>query len=278
MVTPNLNFLYFLRALVYPFLAFSFSTHWSADLKKASFFSILLFLCFGIVQYLILPDLRLYKNLGFDDHYYRLAGTLLDPNFTGAILATFIIFFLTTKKYLLSIVFLTCLTLTFSRASYLAFLLTLIPLVFQKKAFKLFLLLPLLALLIYVSPKPFGEGVNLLRTYSISSRATSWGNGLQLFAKKPVMGNGFGHLTGDLGQKVSVDNSYIYLLAGSGLLGLASFIFVLFAVLKTINKNTYLLLLPILIHSIFNNSLFYIWIMALFWILVGFSLKENKSA
>lgn len=276
--SPTTNLFYYLRALAYPFLAFSYFVHKSDDLKKLSIISATIFVGLAALQYLLLPDLRIYKNLGFDDHYYRLAGTLVDPNFTGATLATLAIFFLVTKKYFASLVLIVSLALTFSRASYLAFVATIVPLVAHKKFLKLLWLVPLLALTVFFSPKPFGEGVNLFRTYSIFSRVQSINNGVELFLEKPITGHGFGMLTNHSGDKVSVDNSTVYLLASSGLLGLASFVLVIFAVLKTTKKGTYLLLLPILIHSLFNNSFFYIWIMSLFWILVGHSFKENKSA
>lgn len=277
-LTPNLNFLYYLRALVYPFLAFSVDLHKGDDLKKITYFSGFFFVILAFLQYLFLPDLRLYKNLGFDDHYYRLAGTLVDPNFTGAILATFAILLLVAKKYYATLVLVFSLALTFSRASYLAFVATIVPLVAHKKYLKLFWLVPLLVLTVYFSPKPFGEGVNLFRTYSIFSRIQSINNGMQLFLERPITGQGFGMLINSSGDKVSVDNSYVYLLASSGLLGIASFALVIFAVIKSTKKGTYLLLLPILFHSLFNNSFFYIWIMSLFWVLVGYSFKENKSA
>ena len=275
-LAPTTNFFYYMRVLAYPFLAFSYFVHKSDDLKKISILSVIIFVALALLQYLLLPDLRIFKNLGFDDHYYRLAGTLLDPNFAGAILATVAIFLLVSKKYSASLVLIFSLALTFSRASYLAFVTTLVPLVAYKKYLKLLWLVPVLALGVYFSPKPFGEGVNLFRTYSIYSRAQSINNGVQLFLERPTVGKGFGELTSTAGNKVSVDNSYVYLLAGSGLLGFVSFILVIFAVLNTTQKDTYLLLLPILIHSLFNNSFFYIWIMSLFWVLVGYSFKENK--
>lgn len=275
--TPTINFFYYLRVLAYPFLAFSIFNHKSSDLKKITYTSGATFVILALIQYLLLPDLRIYKNLGFDDHYYRLAGTLLDPNFTGAILTTLLVFLLLAKKYLASFLVLLSLALTFSRASYLSFIGALSFFVLQKKYIKLSLVLPLLGIVIYFAPKPFGEGVNLFRTYSITSRLVSLNDGLKLFLDSPVFGVGFGHLINPLGQKISVDNSYVYILASTGLLGLVSFILVIFAILKTTIKNTHLLLLPILIHSLFNNSFFYIWIMSLFWVIVGYSLKENKS-
>ncbi len=277
LISPTTNFFYYLRVLVYPFLAFSYFVHRSDDLKKLSIFSVITFAGLALFQYLLLPDLRIYKNLGFDDHYYRLAGSLVDPNFTGAVLATFAILFLAAKKYYATLMLVFSLALTFSRASYLAFVSTLVPLVAYKKFLKLLWLVPLLAFAVYFSPKPFGEGVNLFRTFSVFSRVQSISNGMQLFLEKPITGQGFGVLTNPDGDKVNVDNSYVYLLASSGLLGLVSFVSVLFAVLKTTKKDTYLLLLPILIHSLFNNSFFYIWILSLFWVLVGYSFKGNKS-
>lgn len=275
--SPTTNLFYYLRVLAYPFLAFSYFVHNSDDLKKLSTLSATIFVGLAVTQYLLLPDLRVFKNLGFDDHYYRLAGTLVDPNFTGAILATFAIILLVAKKYYATLVLVFSLALTFSRASYLAFVATMIPLVANKKFLKLLWLVPLLALAVYFSPKPFGEGVNLFRTYSIFSRVQSINNGVQLFLERPITGQGLGMLTNTNGDKVSIDNSYVYLLASSGLLGLVSYMSVLFAVIKSTKKGTYLLLLPILFHSLFNNSFFYIWIMSLFWILVGYSFKENKS-
>ena len=116
LVSLSDNFLYYLRAFSYPFIALSYHKQSSGDLKKVSIFSVFLFILFSLGQYLLLPDLRLYKNLGFDDHYYRLAGTLLDPNFTGAIFASLSIFFILKKDYFLSLIGLISISLTFSRA------------------------------------------------------------------------------------------------------------------------------------------------------------------
>ncbi len=268
--SPTTNLFYYLRVLAYPFLAFACFVHKSDDLKKLSNLSAIIFVGLAVFQYLLLPDLRVFKNLGFDDHYYRLAGSLVDPNFTGAILASIAIFLLASKKYMYSFVLIACLALTFSRASYLAFLLPLVLLAIYKKLTKVLWFLPILFVFIYFSPKPFGEGVNLLRTYSISSRMVSVANGIQLAKENPVVGLGFG-------LNLSIDNSYIYLFAGAGLLGVGSLLIVLYAIYKSTSAITCIYLLPILVHSLFNNSFFYIWIMSLFWVLVGYSFKENKS-
>ena len=43
-----------------------------------------LIIWFGILQYALVPDLRSLHILGWDDHLNRLAGSFLDPNFTGS--------------------------------------------------------------------------------------------------------------------------------------------------------------------------------------------------
>src|SRR3990170_8831618 len=59
--------------------------------KKELLFNSLIAVCvitavLGWIQYLWLPDLRDLKYIGWDDHYFRLFGTFLDPAFMGIIL------------------------------------------------------------------------------------------------------------------------------------------------------------------------------------------------
>ena len=61
----------------------------------------LLYVWFGLIQYAFLPDTRFLFNLGWDDHYYRLMSTLLDPNFAGMI-------FVLTFAYIYSLKTLLC--------------------------------------------------------------------------------------------------------------------------------------------------------------------------
>jgi len=41
---------------------------------------------FGWLQYFLIPDLRWLKMFNWDDHLYRLAGTILDPGFMGILM------------------------------------------------------------------------------------------------------------------------------------------------------------------------------------------------
>ncbi len=152
---------------------------------------------FGLWQYLFLPDVRFLSILGFDDHYYRLIGSWFDPSVTGLIYAILSLYWinrlpgsnLRRKWYLLvPVVFsVMALTLTYSRASYLAFCVGLGILYLakfdnilkNKKIFEFkYWLVPVLiivtfAITLYLAPKPGGEGVKLSRTSSITRRQTS---------------------------------------------------------------------------------------------------------
>lgn len=50
---------------------------------SGALFSGFMIVVFGLLQYFFLPDTRFLFFLGWDDHYYRLISTFLDPSFTG---------------------------------------------------------------------------------------------------------------------------------------------------------------------------------------------------
>ena len=224
-----------------------------------------IFLFIGFFQYFLLPDTRFLTYLGFDDHYFRLIGSLIDPNFTGLVLVVFTL--LAPKRFF--VVPLLALALTFSRASFLALAVSLVYLSFTKKQFKLLFLLLILGVFLYFAPKPFGEGVNLFRTFSIISRFENQKQALAIFLKNPILGVGFGPR--------KIDNSFIFVLATTGTVGFIAFIaFLKKAWQVTPDPLIKASLLAVLIHSLFNNSLFYSWILALLFLLV--SLRPTKSA
>ena len=224
-----------------------------------------IFLFIGFFQYFLLPDTRFLTYLGFDDHYFRLIGSLIDPNFTGLVLVVFTL--LAPKRFF--VVPLLALALTFSRASFLALAVSLVYLSFTKKQFKLLFLLLILGVFLYFAPKPFGEGVNLFRTFSIISRFENQKQALAIFLKNPILGVGFGPR--------KIDNSFIFVLATTGTVGFIAFMaFLKKAWQVTPDPLIKAALLAVLVHSLFNNSLFYSWILALFFLLV--SLRPTKSA
>ena len=88
----EIGLLYFLRFLSYILFFIMIWNFVKVDVKiKDKIFYSLIFVSvataiFGWAQYIFLPDLRDLKYLGWDDHYFRLVGTFLDPGFTGIIL------------------------------------------------------------------------------------------------------------------------------------------------------------------------------------------------
>ncbi len=260
---------YLLRVIVYPVLYFVAKNNKSRDLQLLSFISALLFIAFGLLQYFLLPDLRFLKNLGFDDHLYRLAGTFADPNFAGAILASLSLVFLSLNQYLLLLVSLLSLALTFSRASYLAFVVGLILYVILNKKYKALAIMGFLSVAIFLSPKPFGEGVNLLRTVSIFSRLENVKEGIILFQQKPVFGWGYNTLN------ASLSNSFVFILATSGVVGFVAFLNLLKSVYLNSSNTSKVILVALLTHSLFNNTFFFIYALSFFWITLA--LMEYKK-
>lgn len=270
---------YLARLCLYPTIYFATRQFSGKKIFPLTMISLLIFCLLGLLQYLFFPDMRFLKNLGFDDHYYRLISSFYDPNFAGAIFAGSSLFFLALGQWLSALPLVLLLALTFSRASYLVFLVGISGLLYFRKKWYLLIFLFLLAAIVYFIPKPFGEGVNLFRTFSIFSRFDSWLAGWQLFVQKPLLGWGYNTLRTITGNRFQIDNSYVYLAATTGIFGLAAF----FNLLKSIFKITKWLpqrifILALLTHSLFNNSLFYIWLYFTFWLVSGLPTKGYKGS
>jgi O-antigen ligase len=247
---------------------------------------------FGLIQYFAWPDLTSLKYIGWDPHYYRLAGTFLDPNFTGIILVLTIILLISKFKpsiihYSLFFILYLSLALTYSRASWLAFLGGVGSWFWLKKRKKgigaIILIIIIIAITAAVLPRgPGGEGVRLERTSSVLSRVGSWQQALIIAKDKPIFGVGFntyryaqkkyGFLGEDWQTSHSgggVDNSFLFVLATSGILGLVGLLGLLgkiFALSFRKSPLVFASLVAILIHSLFNNTLFYPWVMG--WLVI----------
>lgn len=268
------------------------------SLKQGLLLSGMALVIFGWAQYLLLPDLTQLKWLGWDDHFYRLAGTLLDPGFTGILIILTLLLTLETKlgkkdKILLTILILGALLLTYSRASYIAFLISGLVYTTLKKYWKKGVIIAFLFLLsIPLLPRPGGEGVNLRRIYSIVKRFETINQGLAIVRDQPFFGTGFnllrftkkeyGFLKEDWQTNhaaAGVDNSFIFVAATSGLIGLTVYIYLLSEMSsigvdfskpkKKLNPLVISSLTAIAVHGLFNNSLFYPWVMIWIWYLLA---------
>ena len=268
---------YLLRVITYPSFYYAVKLVDWKNIKSSVTASVIIFLFLGLIQYVIFPDTRSLKYAGFDDHYFRLIGTFFDPNYTGAMLGALGLYFLSTGGYLTAVIILPLLALTYSRASYLSYFLGVIWISIEKKIKYLILLLLLIPLSVFFSPRPYGEGVNLFRTFSIFSRFDSWLIGIKLFSERPLLGWGFNTLTNLNGQRIGIDNSYLFILATTGIIGLIAFLWLLYKSLRPVWKTYFFLpLITLLFHSLFNNSFFFIWINSAFWLMLGLAYKSKE--
>lgn len=255
---------------------------------------------FGWVQYLLYPDTRVLLHLGWDEHYFRLIGTFLDPGFTGILLLFFTLLVFSRgwkgvgwgKPLILFLLGFSALALTYSRASYLAFLAGLLALYIVRRNIKVlvggvFLMLVTLILL----PRPGGEGTLLTRTSTVETRLASYGRALVIASDNPVFGTGFNlyryaqlkrgflnEFAGRLSHSAAgVDSSLVFVLATTGVVGLLVYLWLWWEILKLgwQKKNTpqgialFSACAALLVHSTFNNSLFYPWVMGFFAILLA---------
>jgi len=284
-----ISFLYLLRFIAY--ILFIYILRHDEKLSNYNFkpyliASIILNLILGFGQYFIFPSLEPLFAAGWDRHLDRLVGTWLDSGFTGLILVLQLIYLIDNyiknnngkNLFLAALILLSLIAilLTYSRSSYLALIAALGMYAALKKIKKvIFLFIFLLIIGMLFLPRTFGEGTNLLRTSTISSRLGSWQQGIDLFLQKPVFGHGFntlryvkrdqnleGEKWGVSHAAAGIENSFIFLLATTGIMGTAFFGWWFWNVLNLNRKNAFFMssIMAIAMHGMFANSWFYPWV------------------
>lgn len=209
----------------------------------------------GLIQYFFLPDMRVFQYLGWDDHLSRLTLPHFDPTFTAVMLGLFVLTLRRSHWYIGLLVYLSIL-LTYSRSTWLSLALTALLFMKNTKIFLISLFLFLICITFWL-PKKFGEGTNLLRTYSITSRITSDLAVVKKSGWNLVVGQGMNTF-----PRNSINNSYLYLLATTGVLGLVGWGMFMSSLYK---KSTHKpMLIFFFIASLFNNVMFYPF--ALLWV------------
>lgn len=239
---------------------------------------------FGWFQYFFYPDLTSLKFINWDDHLFRLIGSFLDPGFTsiilvfGSLLALSLYLGRKSKVSLYVFAFLAVsLAFTYSRAGYLAFLAGLAVIFLKSKKNLLFMsILGIFGLLVFMLPRPEGEGVKLERTRSVINRYESYLGTVVLVKKVPLFGFGYNNLCSaklkylSSGEPQShscsgADSSILFLLATTGVVGTIFFVFFVFRLIlllpsKYIGVGIKASIAALLVHSQFTNSLFYPWV------------------
>jgi len=249
----------------------------------------------GILQYIFLPDVRFLQVLGWDDHYYRAIGSMLDPNYLGILLLlTLANLWTWTKKVPAKLVFVLTAMLsatiaaTLSRATYLA---TAVFFATQFLTYKKLVVLATisLALTLVLLPKPTGEGVNLMRTSSITSRIANDQAILQSEQANPMrilFGNGLFTTTRLISTAdksrdhgLQANNIFVFLYQSLGVVGSILLLPLLVRGIKIIYQKEPAIafaLVGIFVHAQFNNS-FFEPIVFSYWVFTVATLKKPRA-
>lgn len=262
----------------------------------------------GIAQYFLYQNLRNLFYLGWDDHLYRLFSSFLDPNYAGSFYVLFFLLLLgllykgikERKKNNALIFFLLFLTLaslflTYSRSALLMFLTgtgTFFFLIGKKRLTVIPFLLVFMFMLV-VSPFFYLENVNIFRIASSKARLESFINAVAIIRDHPLIGVGFnayryaqidyGFRKGEAAlishADAGTDNSFLFVLATTGVIGFLSYVYLWFSILRSAfflhNRNKIFATVAIssiggiFIDSLFVNTLFFPSIMLWMWIILG---------
>lgn len=230
----------------------------------------------GIFQYLLMPDTTWLAVQNWDDHYFRLISTFLDPGFTGIILVLGILL-------IPNPLFFIAMLLTYSRASYLSYLAGFAAVSFYKRSVRIFIVAVLaLAITVPFLPKALGEGTKLGRETSIWARINNWKQAVVVWQGSPVFGVGFNtyrYATGASPEShagAGADSSLLLVLATTGIIGFLSYLGFLRDLWRRGNTLYKVSFAAVFVHSWFNNTLFYPWVMEWLWLLLILSRSNSQ--
>jgi O-antigen ligase len=310
------SFLYLLRWVMYASLFFivkGFDKKFKNKIVYFLLFSGLIVTIAGYLQYFLYPSLKTLFYLGWDEHLYRMFSSFLDPNFAGCFFVLFFLFILgliynsfrsklpirSTGLSVLGFFVLIAVYLTYSRSAFIMLVLSTVTflLLIGKKKMIIVSIIGLF-LIILIIPKSFKtEGTNLFRVTSSKERIASFQIGLKIFQSSPILGVGFNAyryvqnqkfgLNNDIWQVThsgaGTDNSFLFIMATTGIIGFGAYIFLLFKIImlakENLKNNVFSIVLisslvGLIFNSFFINSLFYVFILEWIWIIA--SLTENN--
>ncbi|MEK7571928.1 MAG: O-antigen ligase family protein [Patescibacteria group bacterium] len=313
-----ISFLYLLRWISYAMLLLiilQFDKHFKQKLTWLLFFDGLFILVIGYLQYFFFSSLKGWYHLGWDDHMYRMFSVFLDPNFAGGFFVLYFLFVagLLFKKphtgrrkqiMLLSLVLLLTLLavfLTFSRAALLMLIIGSGVLFFLLGKKKLFFLIIGVVILFFsaISSQFYIENVNIFREASSKARLENYAVAIQIIQERPLLGVGFnsyryakdlyGIKAGWTGAPshadAGVDNSFLFVLATTGVIGFGPYLWLWFCVfIRLRNERKKNLIFPtvaiasvlgLFVHALFINSLFFAPLMLWLFVLLGITLSSQ---
>jgi O-antigen ligase len=213
---------------------------------------------------------------------------------------------LTKKQVIIFLAFtafvsLIALFLTFSRSSLLMLIVSasVFFILIGRKKFILLLFGIIIAFTLMISSQFYIENINLFRQASSGARITNYQSAIRIINDNALIGVGFnsyryakkkydiqmGWVSYPSHADAGVDNSFLFVIATTGLVGLFAYLFLWCVILKRAflfyktKSNTYAIIviasaMGLFVHAMFINSLFFPAIMVWMWILVG--LMERK--
>lgn len=251
----------------------------------------------GYIQYFFYSNLRNLYYLGWDEHMYRMFSIFFDPNFAGAFFVLFFLFltsiFLKKKSILIGLLLILTLGavfLTFSRSALIMLLASssLLFILINKKKW-IVILLGITFLIILISSKYFNiENINLFRVVSSEARLETAKKAIEIIQAHPFFGVGFNayryaklnyNLENNNAEAIGhadagVDNSFLFVIATTGIVGFIVYLFLWFRILKIASILAIVSIVGVFVDSMFINSLFYPFIMLWLWIIIA--IKENN--
>lgn len=319
-----IGFSYVARWALYTSLYFVVKSFSSRFKKKISYLLLItggLFTFLGFIQYFLYSNLRNLYYLGWDEHMYRMFSTFLDPNFAGAffvlclfLLLSMLFYFFDNKKNkqarivgLISIFSLISIFLTYSRSALIMLLVsTIIFSILIRKLKWIFGIILISVFFIAISSKNFNiENINLFRIASNEARIDSAKIAIRIINDNPILGTGFNTyryaqikygFRSAVNSSVShadagTDNSFLFILATTGIVGLIFYLNLLWKIIKISYLNfkkyknqdfqKYITIAiissmgGIMVNSLFINSLFYFGMLIWMWILLGLISKND---
>ncbi len=254
---------------------------------------------FGWIQFFWFSDIKPFFVWGWDMHLFRLVGTFLDPTFLGIIIVFGLVIsinrFIDSKnwKFALTTFFLALsLAFTYSRASYLAFFVSLFVIAINKHKIKQVVVgIFIFSALVFLLPTSRNHSIELFRTFSVEARIEDYNTTLQIFSKFPIFGVGYDNICLAYQKYIGVqsfsshacsgsDSSLLYILATTGIVGFAVFTLGVTMIAKSLKTSPELQILSasfaaLLIHSLFSNSLVYSWVLGYIVILLSVNLGRE---
>lgn len=269
----------------------------------------------GFIQLYVLPDLAILARYGWDPHVGRLTTAMLDPNYAGTYLsmatavAVSLFLYINNHRWRWFLaaaiaILMVAVLLTYSRSGYLTLAISLGIIALVKSRWLIVVGL-VMAILAYASVPRIQTRIQgaLEIDASASPRIISWENSLEVASKNQPFGVGFNsyryaqdrhgivNLEDSGNAGAGADSSWLFILATTGIIGLASFLvmylgFAYFSIRglrlskrpleKAICLASLAILVGLAIASQFNNALFYTWIVEIYWVIIALVMAINN--